>query len=265
LRAVLSDSAPKEDDFVWLVAYDMFSIPGYLSRGGAAVVAYIDSVTTPATRSPEVQVMRANALFSAQPFNPGSSAPPDTAAQNEALRAYAAVRAKDSTNFPAFLDGAGRLRSKDDALALALAKRAFEIAPRSTNAHRSYWSLIEAQRGTPTTEKRATIAADRAAFLAATDSAPWALDAVSSSMRYTTKESTATIDDRILARFPKSTGRRTSDHRAANGAIRYAARDSSRPAPNPTASSRASGTSAPWRRLWTSRGSLTRRRATARC
>jgi hypothetical protein len=118
--------APKEDDFVWLVAYDMFSIPGYPSRGGAAVVAYIDSVTTPATRSPEVQVIRANALFSSQPFNPGSSVPPDTAAQNEALRAYAAVRAKDSTNFPAFLDGAGRLRSKDDALALALAVHRFD-------------------------------------------------------------------------------------------------------------------------------------------
>jgi len=100
--------APKESDFVWLVASDMFAIPGFPSRGGAAVVAYIDSVTTSATRSPEVQVMRANALFSAQPFNPGSSTPPDTAAQNEALRAYAAVRAKDSTHFLAFLDGAGR-------------------------------------------------------------------------------------------------------------------------------------------------------------
>ena len=225
--------APKEDDFVWLVAYDMFSIPGYPSRGGAGVVAYIDSVTTAATRSPEVQVMRANALFSSQPFNPGSSAPPDTAAQNEALRAYAAVRAKDSTNFPAFLDGAGRLRSKDDALALVLAKRAIEIAPRSTNAHRSYWSLIDAQRGTPTTEKRATIAADRAAFLAATDSAPWALDAVSSSMRYTTKESTTAIDDRILARFPKSTwAENVLINRAGEWRDSlYAARDSTRPGP----------------------------------
>jgi thiol-disulfide isomerase/thioredoxin/Flp pilus assembly protein TadD len=227
--------APKENDFVWLVASDMFVIPGFPSRGGAAVVAYIDSVTTSATRSPEVQVMRANALFSAQPFNPGSSTPPDTAGQNEALRAYAAVRAKDSTHFLAFLDGAGRLRSKDDALALALAKRATEIAPRSTNAHRSYWSLIDAQRGTPTTEKRATIAADRAAFLAVTDSAPWALDAVSSSMRYTTKEATTAIDDRILARFPKSVWAENVLMNRANEwrDSLFAARDSTRPGPKP--------------------------------
>ncbi len=225
--------APKENDFVWLVASNMFSIPGYPSRGGAAVVAYIDSVTTATTRSPEVQVMRANALFSAQPFNPGSPTPPDTAAQNEALRAYAAVRAKDSTHFLAFLDGAGRLRSKDDALAIALAKRATEIAPRSANARRSYWSLIDAQRGTPTAEKRATIAADRAAFLVATDSAPWALDAVSSSMRYTTKESTTTIDDRILARFPKSAWAENVLSNRANEwrDSLYAARDSTRSGP----------------------------------
>jgi thiol-disulfide isomerase/thioredoxin len=225
--------APNENDFVWLVASNMFSVPGFPSRGGAAVVAYIDSVTAPATRSPEVQVMRANALFSSQPFNPGSPAPPDTAAQNEALRIYAAVRAKDSMNFPAVLDGAGRLRSKDDAMALALAKRATEIAPRSMNAHRSYWSLIDAQRGTPTTEKRATIAADRAAFLAVTDSAPWALDAVSSSMRFTTKESSAEIDERILARFPKSTWAENVMLSRANEwrDSLLAARDSTRPGP----------------------------------
>ena len=75
--------------------------------------------------------------------------------------------------------------------------------------------------------------ADRAAFLAATDSAPWALDAVSSSMRFTTKESTTTIDDRILALFPKSTWaenvliNRASEWRDSL----YAARDSTRPGP----------------------------------
>ena len=224
---------PKENDFVWIVASHMFSIPGFPSRGGAPVVAYIDSVTTPATRSPEVQVIRASALFSSQPFNPGSPSPPDTAAQNEALRIFAAVRAKDSIAFLAFLDGAIRLRSKDDTLANALARRATEIAPRSTNAHRVYWSLVDGQRGPTTAAKRAIIAADRAVFLAATDSAPWALDAVSSSMRFTTKEPTTAIDDGILARFPKSIWAENVLINRANEwrDSLYAARDSTRPGP----------------------------------
>ncbi|HTE47468.1 MAG TPA: redoxin domain-containing protein [Gemmatimonadaceae bacterium] len=195
--------APRENDFIWLVATDMFSIPGFPSGGGAPVVAYIDSVSTPASRSIEVEVIRANALYSAQPFNPSRSTPPDTAGQNAALRAYAAVRSRDSTHFMGYYDGAARLRSKDDVQALALAKRAVEIAPRSPNARRTYWALLDGQRG-PVAPKRAAIVADRAAFLAVTDSAPWALDVASSSMRYTTKESAVAIDDRILARFPRS-------------------------------------------------------------
>jgi thiol-disulfide isomerase/thioredoxin len=225
--------APRENDFIWLVASNMFAIPGFPSHGGAPVVAYIDSVSTPASRSIEVEVMRADALFSAQPFNPGASTPPDTAAQNDALRALAAVRTRDSTHFMGFYDGGVRLRSKDDALALTLAKRATVIAPRSTNARRVYWSLIDAQRGPAVAEKRATIAADRAAFLAATDSAPWALDAASSSMRYTTKESVTGIDDRILTRFPKSTWAENVMLNRANEwrDSLYAARDSTRPGP----------------------------------
>jgi len=225
--------APGENDFVWLVANDMYAIPGYPSHGGAPVVAYIDSVSTPESRSIEVNILRANALYSSQPFNPGASAPPDTASQNAALRMYAAVRKQDSTNYMGFYDGAARLRTKDDALALSLAKRAVEIAPRSGNARRAYWSLIDAQRGPTVADKRATIAADRAAFLAVADSAPWALDVASSAMRFTTKEPSTAIDDRILARYPKTTWAENVMLTRANEwhDSLSAARDSARPGP----------------------------------
>jgi thiol-disulfide isomerase/thioredoxin len=225
--------APREQDFVWLVASHSLSIPGFPIAAGAPIVAYIDSVTRPSDRSVEVQLIRANAQYSSKAFNPGASTPPDTANQNAAIRAYAAARAQDSTSLGAHLDASFRVRMKDEALAMALAKRAVQIAPRSSNARRNYWALIESQRGPSAAEKRTAIAADRDAFLAMTDSAPWALDVASNSMKYITKEPTDAIDDRILAKAPRSTFaenvllNRVNQWRDSL----YAARDSARPGP----------------------------------
>lgn len=225
--------APREQDFVWLVANHMLAIPGFPIAAGEPIVAYIDSVTQPLNRSSEVQLMRATASYSPKPFTPGAPTPPDTASQNEALRAFAAVRAQDSMSLGAHLDASYRVRTKDDALALALGKRAVQIAPRSPNARRNYWALIEAQRGPSVAEKRAAIAADRSEFLAMTDSAPWALDAVSNGMKYITKEPTDAIDDRILAKAPRSSFAETVLLNRANQwrDSLYAARDSARPGP----------------------------------
>jgi thiol-disulfide isomerase/thioredoxin len=226
--------APRERDFAFIAAQAMYFTPGFPSRGGAPVVAYLDSLGPAADQPVAVQVLRADALYSLQPFNPGANAPTDTASQNAALRAYEAARAKDSTNVGAYMNAAIRIMRRDLPTSLALGRRAVALAPRSPNVRRTYWSMLDEQR-IPQAEKRAAIDADRRAFLTATDSAPWALDVVLSSMKYTTKEPTAELEARILARAPKTRYAETVLLNRVNEwrDSMYAARDSARPAPKP--------------------------------
>jgi thiol-disulfide isomerase/thioredoxin len=224
--------APREPDFAWIVATAMFYTFGFPSRGGAPVVAYLDSLGPAASQPAHIQALRADALYSAQPFNPMGSAAPDTASQNAALRAYEVARATDSNSYAAHYSAASRLMRRDLPAAIALAKRAVAIAPRSRNAHQMYWSVLGEQR-IPPAEKNAAIDADRKHFLAITDSAAWAMDAVLSSMKYTTKEPTADLEARILARAPKSRWAETVLLNRVNQwrDSLYAARDSARPGP----------------------------------
>ena len=163
----------------------MFLTGPYLGNF-AEVVAYADSAGPTVGNPVELQVVRASALYSASfgsnPLGgPGSSAP-DTIKRNEAFRAFAAASASDSTSFGALFEAAGRLRTTHEDEALAMMKRAVSLSPRSTIVRTSYWTGINAQRG-PTKDKQALIEADRRVYLAATDSAPWALATVIRSMR----------------------------------------------------------------------------------
>ena len=200
--------APRNPDFAWLVGNSLFLTGPYLGNF-AEVVAYADSAGPTVGNPVELQVIRASALYSASfgsnPLGgPGSSAP-DTIKRNEAFRAFAAASASDSTSFGALFEAAGRLRTTHEDEALAMMKRAVSLSPRSTIVRTSYWTAINAQRG-PTKDKQALIEADRAVYLAATDSAPWALATVIRSMRSAAGREPAAplLEERILARAPRS-------------------------------------------------------------
>ena len=200
--------APREPDFVWLTATMMASIPGFPASNYAETFAFIDSAAPRVGNPIELRVLRADALFGlANPFNPGApSSPPDTAKQNAALREYAAARAADPTSYNARLNAVYRLRMTNEAEAMALAREAVAIAPRAPYARQAYWQMLTGERGKTPAERQAAVAADRTAFLAATDSAPWALAAVLQTTRSTAgREPIATfLEDRILAKAPRT-------------------------------------------------------------
>ncbi|MGH9884057.1 MAG: redoxin domain-containing protein, partial [bacterium] len=147
----------------------------------------------------------------------------------------ATARAADPSSYTARLDGSVRLQMTNEAEAMALVREAIAIAPRSTNARLVYWRMLSGERGKTPAERKDALLADRASFLAATDSAPWALSAALSSTRSTAgREPVAvTIEDRILARAPKSRWAeevllgRVNQWRDSL----FAARDSTRPGP----------------------------------
>jgi len=196
--------SPRDPDLAWLAAYTMINVPGFPRTDGPHTLAFIDSISRSLKDPIQLRIVRGWALALQHPFVPGEPSAPDTAGQNAGLREYAAQRARDSTNFAAYYEAGGRLRGTNDSLAIALLKHAVALAPRSPNAHAAYWAAIYAQRG-PSAAKVAAVAADRASFLAVTDSAPWALDVAIRGMRYTTHEpGTAALEERILAKAPRS-------------------------------------------------------------
>ncbi len=189
--------APHDPDLTWAsvsVQYNANEDPKY-----AKVIAYIDSVAPLAGNPAELMVMRANALYSASSFPP-----PDTAKREAAYRAYTAARAADTSNFSAIFFAADRLSGVRDSDALALLKRAVALSPRSTNVRSTYWRALNAQKSIPADERKSAIAADRDAFLTLTDSAPWAMASVIGSMRSLKASGVAALEERVLAKAPRS-------------------------------------------------------------
>jgi thiol-disulfide isomerase/thioredoxin len=227
--------APRDPDLAWLVASTLLSIGSITSPNAAAVVAFVDSVAPRIGNAVDLQVARAGALYTlATPFTPGApNSSPDTAKRNDALRLYAAARAADPTNYEARMGGAARLRSTDEAASLAVMKEAIALAPRAPNPRVWHWQLIQSQRGPTVAEKNAAVNADFADFLTRTDSAPWALETVISTKHYLTKEPFAALEDRILAKAPRSSWAETVLLNRANQwrDSLLAARDSTRPGP----------------------------------
>jgi thiol-disulfide isomerase/thioredoxin len=229
--------APRDPDFVWLTATMMMNIPGFPAANYPETFAYIDSAARRVGNPIELRVLHADALFGlANPFNPGAmSTPPDTAKQNAAFREYTAARGADSMSYNARLNAVLRLYRTNEAEAIALAREAIAIAPRAPNARQVYWMLLSGERGKTPAERQAAVAADRAAFLTATDSAPWALATVLATTRSTAgREPIATfLEDRILAKAPRTRWAedvllgRASQWRDSL----FAARDSARPGP----------------------------------
>lgn len=224
--------SPRDSDLAWLVAYTMINVPGYPRTDGPHTLAFIDSVSARLHDPVQLRIQRAWALALQQPGLPGDPSPPDTAGRTAAFREYAAQRERDSTCFEAYFEAGARLRGSNDSLALALLRHAIALAPRSTIARSVYWRAIYARRG-PGADKLAAVAADRAAFFTATDSAPWALESAIPAMRGVTHEPTAALEDRILARAPHSVWAENVLLSRANQwrDSLYAARDSTRPGP----------------------------------
>ena len=190
--------APHDPEFAWLAAIARFSAT---QDKWGDVVAYVDSIASLAGNPAELQVVRANALYYLAIMKP----PIDTAKREAAYRAYAAARAADSSNFNAIFFAADRLESVHNDDALALIRRAVARSPRATAVRSEYWSTINSRKNIPAEERKAQIAADRAQYLTLTDSAPWALASVISSMRYPKPElGIAALEDRLLAKAPQS-------------------------------------------------------------
>ncbi len=226
--------APHDPDFAWLAVYTM-GTPGFPVSNGAEVMSYIDSVAPTVGYPTRLRQRRASALLSTSSAGIAAyNVPPDTAKRNAALREMASIRATDSLDFEVMYEGSAYLRTTAPDSALALMKRAVALAPRAAVVRRNYWALIDAQRSLPAAEKKAMIAADRSAFLAQTDSAPWALAAAATSMqRPVTDPGMVALEERLLAKAPHSTWAEDVLLRRAaqwNDSI-YAARDSTSAAP----------------------------------
>jgi thiol-disulfide isomerase/thioredoxin/tetratricopeptide (TPR) repeat protein len=231
--------APRDPDLVWLAAYTLISTPGFPMTRSDDELAYLDSVAPTVGNPAPLRLLHADALLmsSAGRFTAtlAESPPPvDTAKRAAAFREYAGVRDVDPGNFLGYYSAAVRLQTTREDTALLLMKRAVALAPRSVNARTQYWRLINAQRGLAAAQKREMIAADRAVFLAQTDSAPWALAGVAGSMRYPVSDAAmVALEDRILAKVPRSTWAEDVLYRRAtqwNDSL-FAARDTARPGP----------------------------------
>ena len=190
------------------MANSLFVTGGAYLGNFADVIAYVDSVGPRVGNPVELQVVRASAMYSASFGSPTGTSPvpppADTAKRNAAFSAFAAASAADPTNVHAKLEAGSRMRTTREDEALALMKAPWH-SRRAPLVRSLYWNLINSQRG-PTKDKQAAIAADRSAFLTATDSAPWALATVIQSMRSASgREPEAPIlEQRILARAPRS-------------------------------------------------------------
>jgi thiol-disulfide isomerase/thioredoxin/tetratricopeptide (TPR) repeat protein len=200
--------APRDADLAWLVAHSLYATGPYIGNSGD-VIAYVDSVAPRFGNPVELQVLRADALYSSAypPFDPSSANQgPDTEKRAAALRAFAAARSADSTNFQSAYDLAARLRGADDVESLRLARLAVALSPRAPYARTLYWMQLTGQRGVQQADKQMTINADRGEFLALTDSAPWAMAAVIQSMRSPSgrEPEASVLEDRILAKAPRS-------------------------------------------------------------
>ncbi len=190
--------APRDPDIAWLAALARFNAA---DNKWADVIAYVDSIAAGFGTHAELEVVRADALYSVAI----AKQPIDTAKREMAFRAYAAIRAADTSNFNAIYIAGERMRGAHDAEALALIRRAVARSPRSNTVRVAYWSAVNAQKEIPADERKARLAADRAELVATTDSTPWVLASVINAMRGPKPEpGRVELEERLLAKAPRS-------------------------------------------------------------
>lgn len=164
-------------------------------------LAFIDSMVRRLGNPVELRLVRATTRWTQMYDGPK----PDTLIRNEAFAVYEDVRKQDPSNFNAgwFLaDKLDDLRAGEE---LALLTEAVARSPRSAPVRSAYWSAIKSQKTLSDSVKRNRVALDRAAYLALTDSAPWALSIVATSMRGKKPDpDLRVIEARILDKAPSS-------------------------------------------------------------
>ncbi|MHB1312876.1 MAG: redoxin domain-containing protein [Gemmatimonadaceae bacterium] len=164
-------------------------------------LAFDDSMVMALGNPVELRLVRATTRWTQMFDGPK----PDTLIRNEAFAVYEAVRKEDPTNFNAgwFLaDKLDNSRAKEE---LALLAEAVARSPRSAPVRSAYWSSIKGQKDVADSVKEARVALDRTAYLALTDSAPWALSIVATSMRGKQPQpDLPLIEARLLDKAPHS-------------------------------------------------------------
>jgi thiol-disulfide isomerase/thioredoxin len=190
--------APRDTDVAVLAAQAVYDA-ARSDRVGA--LAFVDSLVTGLGNPVELRLVRATTRWS-QMYDSGK---PDTLIRNEAFAVYEAVRKEAPSNFNAVWLLSGKLddsRAKDE---LSLLTDAVARSPRSAPVRSAYWSSIKAQKDLADSVKEARVALDRTAYLALTDSAPWALSVVATSMRGKKPHpDLPVIEARLLAKAPRT-------------------------------------------------------------
>lgn len=190
--------APRDTDVAVLAAQAEYDAARFER---VKALAFIDSLVVRLGNPVELRLVRATARWT-QMYD---GRKPDTLIRNEAFAVYEAVRREVPSNFNAVWLLADRLdnsRAKDE---LALLTDAVARSPRSAPVRSAYWSSIKAQKDLADSVKEARVALDRTAYLALTDSAPWALSVVATSMRGTRPHpDLPVIEARLMAKAPRT-------------------------------------------------------------
>ena len=190
--------APRDTDVAVLASQAMYAAARF-SRAG--VLAFIDSQIQRLGSPVELRLIRATTRWS-QMYD---TSKPDTVIRNEAFSVYEAVRKEVPSNFNADWFLAGKLDNSQAKQELALLTDAVARSPRSAPVRSSYWASIRAQKDLADSVKASRVALDRKAYLALTDSAPWALSVVATSMRGKRPDpDLPAIEARVLAKAPRT-------------------------------------------------------------
>lgn len=190
--------APRDTDVAVLAAQTVYAAAMF-GRGGA--LAFIDSLVQRLGNPVELRLVRATTRWSQMYDDPK----PDTVIRNEAFAVYEAVRREIPSNFNAVWFLAGKLDDSQAKKELSLLTEAVARSPRSAPVRSSYWASIKGQKDLADSVKEARLARDRQAYLALTDSAPWALSVVATSMRGRKPDpALPVIEARLLAKAPRT-------------------------------------------------------------
>lgn len=189
---------PGNADAVWLRAQTLANDEN--RRGDA--IAFVDAQRGRVKNPAEIVVTKGYALF----LQATSGTTRDEAKLKAAFAVFEEARQIDPSNVNAWALPASYLTglSRSDE-AYPLAKKALELAPRSTSVHQTYWSAIRTSRQFDAERKQKEIEADVTAFLRANGDRRGALYAVVSLSRdMKWAERRRELEERILKDFNDS-------------------------------------------------------------
>lgn len=190
--------APRDTDIAVLAAQAAYDAAMF---DRAKELAFIDSLVARLGNPVELRLVRATTRWT-QMYD---GRKPDTLIRNEAFAVYEAVRREEPSNFNAVWLQAGKLDNSRARDALALLADAVARSPRSAPVRSAYWSSIRSQKDLADSVIEARVALDRTAYLALTDSAPWALSVVATSMRGKKPHpDLPVIEARLMAKAPRT-------------------------------------------------------------